>query len=190
MTITTTAGSSSLNGNQYRVVVKNAVAPPDGVISRRGNADGQPAVEDHRTQPASAARVAGASVTFTVVATGLPAPTYQWKKNGVNLTANATGASYTIASVASTDVGSYTVVVSNVAGSVTSAAATLTVSDATKYHHPAGQQERDSRSGGELHVTPVGTAPFSYQWQVSTDHGATFTNLANGSGVSGATPRP
>lgn len=78
-------------------------------------------------QPLSRAANAGDSVSFGVSATGTPAPTYQWRKDGVNI-AGATSSTFSIASVTTADAGSYTVVVSNTAGSVTSSVATLTVS--------------------------------------------------------------
>ena len=78
------------------------------------------------TQPASKTVNVGGSVTFTAAASGTPAPTYQWRKNGVSL-AGATGTSYTIASVATGDAGTYTVVAANSAGSATSNGAVLTV---------------------------------------------------------------
>jgi hypothetical protein len=81
------------------------------------------------TQPQSATRTVGQSVTFTVVATGNPTPTYQWRKGGVNIF-GATGASYTIAVVALTDAGSYDAVATNSQGSATSNSATLTVNAA------------------------------------------------------------
>ena len=78
------------------------------------------------TQPKSQTVNEGSSVTFSVVATGTTPLKYQWKKNGSNIS-GATGSSYTISSVKTSDAGSYTVTVSNSAGSVTSSAATLTV---------------------------------------------------------------
>ena len=78
------------------------------------------------TQPANLDVSTATPATFTVVATGNPAPTYQWKKGGVNI-AGATSASYTIASTVIGSAGSYTVAVSNSAGSVTSSAAVLSV---------------------------------------------------------------
>lgn len=78
------------------------------------------------TQPLSQTVTAGSSVTFTVAATGDPAPTFQWKRNGTNIN-GATGSSYTIASPAASDAGSYTVVATNSAGSATSNAAVLSV---------------------------------------------------------------
>jgi Pectate lyase len=77
------------------------------------------------TQPVSQTADLGASITFSVSATG-DNLTYQWKKGGVDLP-GATSASYTINNVTADDAGNYTVVVTNGGGSVTSAAATLAV---------------------------------------------------------------
>lgn len=68
----------------------------------------------------------GESAMFSVVATGTPAPTYQWRFNGTNI-AGATGASYTRSNVQSADAGDYTVVVSNVVSTAESQPATLTI---------------------------------------------------------------
>jgi pectin methylesterase-like acyl-CoA thioesterase len=78
------------------------------------------------TNPASQTVDSGSPVTFTVVATGIPDPTYQWQLEGTNLD-GATGASLTIPSATSANVGTYSVIVTTSAGSVTSAPATLAV---------------------------------------------------------------
>ena len=78
------------------------------------------------TQPKSQTVNEGGSVTFSVTATGTATLKYQWKKNGTAIS-GATSSTYKISSVKSSDAGSYTVTVSNSAGSVTSSAATLTV---------------------------------------------------------------
>ena len=70
--------------------------------------------------------VPGQTATCTVTNDGTPPFTYQWQKNGTAIP-GATAASYVISAVAATDAGSYTVVVANPAGSVTSSAAVLTV---------------------------------------------------------------
>jgi hypothetical protein len=82
------------------------------------------------SQPASETVTAGQSASFSVTATGSPTPTYQWQKNSVNI-AQATSSTYTIASTATSDAGSYQVVVTNSAGTVTSNSATLTVNAAS-----------------------------------------------------------
>jgi fibronectin type 3 domain-containing protein len=82
------------------------------------------------TQPASQTVTAGQSVTFSVVATGTAPLSYQWQKNGTVI-GGANSSSYSISAAQASDAASYTVVVSNSAGSVTSSAATLTVNAAT-----------------------------------------------------------
>src|SRR5262245_43271056 len=78
------------------------------------------------TQPASQTVFAGANVGFSVAASGTPPLAFQWKKGGNNIT-GATAATLSLTNVQLSDAGSYTVVVSNEAGSATSNAAILTV---------------------------------------------------------------
>lgn len=79
------------------------------------------------TQPTDQSVQAGATATFTVTATGTAPLSYQWKKGGTAIT-GATSASYTTPATVVGDSGSsFTVTVTNSAGSVTSSAAVLTV---------------------------------------------------------------
>jgi len=79
------------------------------------------------TQPANIAVAAGATASFSVVATGSATLAYQWRRNGADI-AGATSAAYTTPATMGTDNGAqFTVVVSNPHGSVTSQPATLTV---------------------------------------------------------------
>ena len=68
----------------------------------------------------------GGPATFSVTASGTGTLSYQWRKDGSNITA-ATGASYTISIAALSDNGSYDCVVTDNCGPTTSTAATLTV---------------------------------------------------------------
>src|SRR5205814_2105573 len=78
-------------------------------------------------QPASQTVTAGQTAAFTVTATGTAPLSYQWQKNGTAIGA-ATAASYTTPATTAADNGDqFTVVVSNAGGSVTSNAASLTV---------------------------------------------------------------
>ncbi len=83
-------------------------------------------------QPTGQTLASGASATFSVTATGNPAPTYQWRLNGANIS-GATGSSYTKSNVQSANVGFYSVVVSNLAGKVTSSEAALTLTAAVAF---------------------------------------------------------
>lgn len=78
------------------------------------------------SQPVARSAIPGQSVTFAAVATGSPAPTFQWQRNGVDIS-GATGASYTIASVVQGNGGLYRVVVTNAGGSVFSESVAFTV---------------------------------------------------------------
>lgn len=78
-------------------------------------------------QPVSQTVAAGQQATFSVTASGTAPLSYQWEQNGSAIS-GATAASYTTpATTAANNGASFTVVVSNAGGSVTSNAAVLTV---------------------------------------------------------------
>lgn len=76
------------------------------------------------TQPQTQFVPVGGTAGFVVRAEGAQPLGYQWRKGGGPLV-GATASSYALAAVAAADAGIYDVVVTNVAGSVTSAPATL-----------------------------------------------------------------
>jgi sugar lactone lactonase YvrE len=81
--------------------------------------------------PDSVAVMIGGPATFSASATGYPAPTLQWRKNGVNLVngvnvSGATGTTLTVSNVQAGDAGTYDLLATNSVGSATSAVATLT----------------------------------------------------------------
>ncbi len=83
-------------------------------------------------QPASQAAVVGANVVLSVAVSGARPFSYQWQKNGTNLVdggnvSGATNRTLSLANVSLADAGTYSVIVSNALGSVTSAGALLTV---------------------------------------------------------------
>ena len=79
------------------------------------------------TQPTNQTVGVGTAATFTVVAIGSATLAYQWRKNGTNIS-GASAASYvTPATTAADNASTFSVVVSNSVGSVTSNNATLTV---------------------------------------------------------------
>ena len=78
------------------------------------------------TQPVTATIPVGQSITFSVKALGSTPFTYQWQKNGVDIS-GAKSATYTITNAIEANSGKYRVVVSNSAGNTPSNEATLTV---------------------------------------------------------------
>ncbi|PYL88500.1 MAG: hypothetical protein DMF14_16475 [Verrucomicrobia bacterium] len=88
------------------------------------------------TQPSSQLVSVGYPVTFSVTASGPTPFSYQWKRNGVNIT-GATARTYRIASTTLSDDGArFRVRVSNAYGSILSNVATLSV---TSDKPPVGQ---------------------------------------------------
>ncbi len=144
------------------------------------------------TQPASQTANAGTAVTFTATASGVPAPSVQWQSsaNGttwVNITGATTAklgtqtttATYTTPATTAADNGTeYRAVFTNTSGSVDSAAATLSVNVP-----PTVTTEPSSAAvtaGTPVSFTAAATArpAASVQWQVSTNGGKTFANVA------------
>jgi pectin methylesterase-like acyl-CoA thioesterase len=107
-------------------------------------------------QPTNQSVAGGQQATFSVSATGIPDPAYQWLKNGTNLP-GATGAILVIQSAHAGDAGPYSVVVSNAAGSVISATAALTVGNTAPSLTPVPDQTINV--GVMLQLTNVATDP-------------------------------
>jgi PKD repeat protein len=78
------------------------------------------------TPPQSQMALAGADVTFGVVAGGTAPLSYQWRFNGIPVN-GATNSNLYLSAVQTNQAGYYSVVVGNLAGSATSAAALLTL---------------------------------------------------------------
>jgi hypothetical protein len=83
-----------------------------------------PAAPVITAQPQNAGFIPGGSATFTVAASGSPAPTFQWQFKGSAIS-GATNSSLTLSNLRDSDIGAYTVVASNALGSVTSSPATM-----------------------------------------------------------------
>jgi hypothetical protein len=145
-------------------------------------------------QPSSQVVTAGQTATFSVAANGTAPFSYQWLKNNANI-GGATAASYTTPATIAGDSGAkFDVVVSNSAGNVTSAMATLTVNAATVAPAITTQPANQSVTVGQtatFSVTATGTAPLSYQWQknsanISGATSASYTTPATAAADNGA----
>jgi hypothetical protein len=111
------------------------------------------------TQPSSENVCTNAATTLTVVAKY--ATSYQWNLNGKPIT-GATSSSYFIPSAIAMDAGSYTVTVTNKAGSITSNAATVVVGSSIT-SNPVSLTINVNQTA-TFSVAAAGEAPFSYQW--------------------------
>lgn len=110
------------NAGDYTVVVTNAFGSITSAIATL-TVNASPVIN---SPPQSLAVNAGANAAFTVTAAGGTPLYYQWRFAGNDIL-GATNSSYTRSNAQPADAGNYTVVVTNYAGSVTSAIAALTV---------------------------------------------------------------
>ncbi len=121
-------GLSSSTVYYYRVRANSSLG--DSAYSNTANATTAgpgPTISAH---PQTQTKDPGQNVTFTVSATGTGTLAYQWRKNGSNLSnggriSGALGTSLSITAVEASDVGAYTVRVTDSAGTTTSAEAQL-----------------------------------------------------------------
>jgi acid phosphatase len=151
-----------------------------------GGNGASPAIETHATapsitnQPKNETVAAGATASFTVVASGTAPLTYQWSENGTTIQ-GATSATYTTGPTTAGESGAkFTVLVTNSAGTATSNAAILTVNAETQPVAPSitAQPKSETVEAGataSFTVVASGTAPLAYQWS------------ENGTAISGAT---
>ena len=174
---TTPATTTAYSGSAFSVVVTNSAgsATSNTATLTVNAAAVAPSIT---SQPGSQTVTAGQTATFSVTATGTAPLSYQWRKNGTNIS-GATSGSYTTPATTTTDSGtSFSVVVTNSAGSVTSNAATLTVNAAAVAPSITSQPSNQTVTAGQMatfNVSATGTAPMSYQWR------------KNGTNITGAT---
>jgi formylglycine-generating enzyme required for sulfatase activity len=137
-------------------------------------------------QPVSTTVVAGSAVSLAVEAAGLAPLAYQWKKGTATLSGK-TAAVLTFSSVQSADAGSYTVVVTNGAGAVTSAVAVLTVTPIVQITSAPANVVIVANDRAQLNVVAAGSGALTYQWYQGAS-GVTTTPLAGATTATLVTP--
>jgi len=163
---TTPATTIANSGESFTVTVTNSVGSVTSsaaVLTVTSEATA-PAIT---AQPQSQSVLAGAAATFTVAATGSAPLSYQWSQNGATI-AGATAPSYTTPATTTANNGSsFSVTVSNSAGSAASSAAVLTVTAVVTAPAITAQPQNQSVAVGAtatFTVVATGTAPLNYQW--------------------------
>lgn len=135
------------------------------------------------TQPQSNVGVVnGANITLNVVATSATPMTYQWRRNGVNIS-GATSSSYTIVNAQTGNMGAYTVVVTNSYGSVTSNTANIALADCATPSitvQPTSSTTLTVGSQFSVSVTATSATSMTYQWRkngvnISGANASTYT---------------
>ena len=80
------------------------------------------------TQPVGGSVELGSNFTMTVVASGTPSLRYQWRRNTASLS-GATNSTLTLSNITTINAGTYSVIVSNAFGSVTSSNAVVVITN-------------------------------------------------------------
>lgn len=179
-TLTLSNITASMNNNQYQVLVTGCAPAPinSSIVSLTVNSEA--AIS---SQPLNQIGCAGSNVTFTATCTGTNI-TYQWEVStdgGITYSSisGETNSSLTITNItAANDNNRYRVIAvsSNCPGDAISNGAILTVSNAAVINTQPADVSACEGSNTTLIANASGSG-LSYQWQVSTDGGATFTNV-------------
>jgi hypothetical protein len=111
-------------------------------------------------QPSSRTVRTGTNIQFTVTATGTAPLFYQWKFNGTNV---GTSSVLSLLNVGTNQQGTYSVIVTNIAGQAASSNATLTVTLAPQF------QSATRTSDGVVHLVFTGDITGSYLVERSTN---------------------
>lgn len=128
------------------------------------------------TQPQSRSIAPGTTVGLFVSVTGTEPLFYQWYRNHTPLL-NATASALQLAGLAS-DVGGYRVVISNAAGVVTSAVATISFEGTYTVGLPVGFSFVTKQLANDAPSFPVPDVAMTlYQWNVALQQFSTFSYL-------------
>ncbi len=142
-------------------------------------------------QPANAAVCVGSTANFSVTANGAPL-TYQWQlsvNGGATFTdvPGATAAAYSFTAALAQNNDQYRCTITGTCAPITatSNAVVLTVNTLPVINSQPANSIICNGSSASFSVGAMGTA-LNYQWQISTNGGTSFSNLANGGVYAGA----
>ena len=122
------------------------------------------------SQPLDRTVPVGSNVLFAITASGATPLSYQWYFNTNTLLAGLISNSLTVTNAQLTDAGTYSVIITNNFGSITSSIATLIVTNAAPSIATQPQNQSVTIGGSAtFSVTASGTAPLGYQWFFNTN---------------------
>ena len=134
-------------------------------------------------QPSNLTLAASSNATFSVLACGASSLSYQWQHFSTNLP-GVTNAVLVLSNIKTNDAGDYRVVITNSAGSITSAVAMLTVLQPPVIVRQPRNVAAAPGGVGSFSVSVEGRTPLTYQWQRNgsplegqTNAGLTVSNV-------------
>ena len=174
----TTTEDATLSGGIYSLALGNAATAESVTVA--------PLLVLNQS-PSSETVSAGNNASFTVAATGTPTPSVQWYEStngGTSFSAisGATSTTYSFTAATGEDGYEYEAKFTNSAGTVTTAAATLSVPPVVNTS-PANETVN---VGGTATFTAAatGTPTPAVQWYVSTNSGGTFSKISGATSAS------
>lgn len=180
LTETDTAGTSTTQVFNGQTMSLNGRATAQTTQSLTINAAPQ-----ITTQPSAATATAPNQASFTTACSGSPAPTVQWQLStdtGVTWN-NISGATSTTLNTAATSAAlngyQYRAICTNTISSATSNPATLTVNTTPQVLTQPTAVTVTAPNQASFTTACSGSPAPSIQWQLSTDTGSTWTNLAS-----------
>jgi alpha-tubulin suppressor-like RCC1 family protein len=174
------SAKTSEDGDEYRAVLTN----PAGSATSEAAKLSVHNVPKLTQQPTSVIAEEGHPVSFEAAASGFPAPTVQWElstDSGGSWTtvAGATANKLTIVSVSGSESGDeYRAAFTNVAGTATSNAATLTIRAFPVVTMQPVSTTIEVGLSAQFEATASGFPTPSVQWEVSSNGGASWNTVA------------
>jgi hypothetical protein len=165
-TLSITSATANNAGN-YSVIVINVSGSVTSSIATLAVG----VAPDFSIQPTNLAILAGGNAAFSALASGSTPLSYQWLKNGMNLS-NGTGifgvnnTNLTLAGVTANSAANYALVASNVFGSVTSSVAVLTVLLPATINGTLTNQTIQCGGNAVFAIAASGTPPLNYLWSL------------------------
>jgi energy-converting hydrogenase Eha subunit E len=122
-----TAATATSPAGTYPITASGAVGANYTISYVAGTLTVTPVELSITVQPTNQTVIAGMTTSFAVEAAGAAPLSYQWWFDATNTISGATNATLVLTNVQASEAGDFSVIVTNVAGSVTSVVATLTV---------------------------------------------------------------
>ena len=172
------------NNTQFRCNVTNA----NGTVASSVATVTGTSVPAITTQPLNQTANVGGTATFTVAVTGSSQTSYQWYQStngGATFAsiAGATSASYTTGALTTANSGyQYYCVVTSTLGPANSNIAILTVLSSPSFTTQPSPVSLTAPTTATFSVVVYSAFTTTYQWQVSTNGGTSWSNVSTGTG--------
>lgn len=180
------AVESVFNGQVDEVSLYDRALTPDEIAAiYNAGSEGKcfvPTLPTFTQEPTNQAVLGGTTASFSVATAGSGPQYYQWQLNGTNLSdggsiSGSATPNLVVSDISSNDVGTYDIVITNIAGTAISSNASLTLMPSIPVIVIQPENQRvDVGQTATFTVATVGTTPYFYQWILDGTNIAGATN--------------